>query len=175
MKDDKTSEFLRDSAIIITASTALLFVWGYAFEAFRWTGASVPGLFQPEVAVQERALVGGIVALFLFVPIVLAVWAVDKATGQHMQAWLTKTWSRDLVHRTVLVALTFAMSIALVRPVANISDRFGRRLRVESISVNGGAVSPVQKGMYCIGKRDGTYVFVDRQISPQERNASQQS
>lgn len=161
MDKDLFGDVLRESAIVIAGCTALLFVWGYAFEAFRWTGSSVPGLFQPEVAVQERALVGGIVGLFVFVPAALVAWALDMATKSHLRNWLGRTWTTGSVHRVVLVALTFALSVAAIRPIANVSDRYGRRLKVESVVLKNGAPSPVQKGMYCIGRRAGAYVFVD--------------
>lgn len=159
----------RDSAIIITGATVLLFVWGYAFEAFRWTGASVPGLFQPEVAVQERVLVGGILALFVFIPISLLCWAFDILIRRRMSAWLARTWQRGYVHQAVVSVLLFAASVALVRPIGSIADRFGRRLRVESITLKSHTVSPVGRGMYCIGKRGATYVFVDGLSGPSRR------
>lgn len=151
---------IRDSAIIITGATVLLFVWGYAFEAFRWTGATIPGVFQPEVAVQERALVGGILALFVFLPLALLVWAVDIMAGRRLGRWLARTWRSGPVSQAVVALVLFAASIAIVRPVSAILDRFGGRLEVESVTLKSGSPT-IHKGMYCIGKRGSTYVFVD--------------
>ena len=96
-----------------------------------------------------------------FLPIALVCWILDIMIGHRIRHWLARTWRRGFVHQIVLVVALFAVSIAVVRPIANISDRFGRRLRVDSITLKPGLASPIQKGMYCIGKRGSTYVFVD--------------
>ena len=156
------TETLRDSAIVIGVATALLFVWGYSYESFATISGSVPGMFRPSVTADDRAVIGGIVALYFMFPLLLVIWILDQATGWHFFDWLNRTWRLGFTHRAVVVLAALALSVSAVKPIVAFSERsWSRTLRVEEFQLKSGGVSSLSKGMYCVGKRDDTYVFVD--------------
>jgi hypothetical protein len=161
---------LRDAAILIGATTALLFIWGYAYESFATVSGSVPGMFRPTMPVHDRAVVGGIVAMYSIFPCVLIVWLVDQVTGWHLVNWATRIWKLGFAHRFVLIVAALALSVSAVKPIAAISERsWSRTLRLDEFSLKAGISSTLSKGMYCVGRVDGTYVFVDTLVGPQRR------
>ncbi|MCD4652915.1 hypothetical protein K8T06_03165 [bacterium] len=165
MADQKSWEITRDSAMIITAATILLYVWGYAYDAYSWSVSCVPSMFLPDIELHERTLQGGLLVLLVYFPLTLVVWLFDIIIKNRISRELKRIWQYGFMHQIVIVLLIFAFSIVLLKPAHLIIARNKPPLLVESVILSSDISCPVSKGMYCVGMRKDTYFFVAKRTT----------
>jgi hypothetical protein len=164
MGNKTTFDFLRDSAIVTTGAAVLLFVWGSSFQAFTASAEGFPLVFLPELSTQEHMLNGGLVALFVLFPFALIVLIIDRLSGQRLLAYPRASYRRGAADAFLWSAVAFAVSIALLSPVARLVTHVNNpyRLKVRSIRLATPGSSKGFDNLYFVTRRGGNYVFVDR-------------
>jgi hypothetical protein len=168
--DRSVAALLRDSAAVITAFTVLLFLWGYSFDAFRPLNQSVPGLFRPEVSMEERITTGGVLALLIFAPLSVGLYAMDVVASHRLSKRVRALHDKDVAHRLVLYVLFLLLSVGVVQGTSLATDRLVRKfVVVEDVTLRSGQSGALYRGLYCIGKRGGAYIFVDRLDTPSSK------
>jgi len=157
-------KFLRDSAVITTGLTVLLFVWGSSFQSFTAQMEGVPLVFLPELTVQEHMMSGGLIALLILFPLVLLCLIIDRLMKRRLESYVRRRAKQNPADALIYYALALALSIGVLYPVAWAFARFRPpySLRVKTMRLAGGASSDQFKNLYFVTRRGGNYVFVDR-------------
>jgi len=157
-------KFLRDSAVITTGLTVLLFVWGSSFQSFSAQMEGVPLVFLPELTVQEHMMSGGLIALLILFPLVLLCLIIDRLMKRRLESYVRRRAKQNPADALIYYALALALSIGVLYPVAWAFARFRPpySLRVKTMRLAGGASSDQFKNLYFVTRRGGNYVFVDR-------------
>jgi hypothetical protein len=153
----------KDSAIIVTAITVLLFVWGFGLAAFQAIQFGLPPALLRQHSPQEYLVAGGLVALFVYAPVVILLTGITivirklwPRTAGNFSHW---TWQQATVMALILVPL----SVVLLVPISEYVVRDSSIQRVVKLKLSPGTTpTETYEGWYVISITDQAIVLTDR-------------
>jgi hypothetical protein len=154
---------LKDSAVVITGLSVLLFVWGFSFEAFAALYLGVPLDFASERSLQEYLLTGGFVALFFYAPAVLVVLVIARAARAFLRTRHVGMKPFKWPKAIPLAIYLLVVSIGALVPLSRYIVRSAPKERVMRLTPIAGVVFQTDyAGWYLVAVADQSLVLIDR-------------
>lgn len=163
------SSILKDSAIVITGISVLLYIWGLVGATFTMFVRGYPPFLVPELSVQRYMFLGGMIALYFFLPIVVVIFIIFKIFDYFLSGNLTRYLiafhNRGTVSTILVYLIALAISLLFVMSITNfLSVNSSKNTpQVKSIHLNSSSgITTSYEGLFFLTKKDSTYVFTDK-------------
>jgi len=168
------SDALKDSAVLITVLSVLLFTWGFVSDLAYVLEYGVAADLVPRRGVQEYLLLGGLLAVTTFVPLLVlfsipVLFMARRARRQNRPMPIrlpTDSSSRRWIASAVAV-IAYLLSASAAAWTGTLAAHLGTPPRV--IKYVGNTDTPGAKdgmvrlnGLYLVAYADGKYIFVDK-------------
>jgi hypothetical protein len=160
--EPKLVEMLKDSALLVTASSVVLFVWGFAFESFCLIDKGVPMDLAPRRSLQEYLLTGGFVGLFFYAPVAGVLYALNRLILKRITNKQVKSVAPSSYAMTASIIWTLALSVCLLVPISEYVVNSTSLDRVAQISpVADAKWTSSYAGWYAVVISEDALVLVD--------------
>jgi len=164
------SNTLKDSAIIVTIISVVLYTWGYTGELASTLYNNLPIDFGSQPTVQEFILSGGFIGLTFFLPVGVAFYLLGKFLNfickNKIKIYIYAKLSNISPTSSVLLVLSlFLVSILLQFPISRFIAKSGdnKGFKVKNVVLNENSkINTNYSNLFFLKKRGSNYLFTNK-------------